>query len=63
VFTPRGTTPERLADGLKQALRHSYSVTDIFRRLFGLSKRLPTMVAINLAFRRRALAWASSKDR
>ncbi len=63
VFTPRGTTPERLADGLRQALRHSYSVTDIFRRLFGMSKRLPTMVAINLAFRRRVLAWASGKNR
>lgn len=62
VFAPRGTTPEKLADGLKQALRHSYSAADILRRLFGISRRLPAMVAINLAFRRRALAWVSGRD-
>lgn len=60
VFSPRGTTPERLADGLRQAFRHSYSFLDIFRRLLGVSRRLPTMLAVNLAFRRRALSWASA---
>jgi radical SAM superfamily enzyme YgiQ (UPF0313 family) len=59
VFSPRNTTPETLVDGLKTALKHSYSRLGIFRRLCGLSARLPTMVALNLAFRRRAISWAT----
>ncbi len=62
VFAPRGTTPERLVDGLRQALKHSYSRLDILRRLFGLSRRLPPMLALNLAFRRRAILWATSTE-
>lgn len=57
VFAPRGTTPEKLESGLKAALRHSYSARDILQRLLGVSRRLPAMVTLNLAFRRRALAW------
>ena len=59
VFAPRGTTPEQLEKGLRLALKHSYSRLDILRRLFGISRRLPVMLAVNLAFRRRAMAWAS----
>jgi radical SAM superfamily enzyme YgiQ (UPF0313 family) len=58
VFAPRATTPEKLESGLKAALRHSYSGRDIVQRLFGISRRLPAMLTLNLAFRRRALAWA-----
>ncbi len=63
VFAPRGTTPERLASGLRQAWRHSYSALDILRRLFCVSRRLPAMVVLNLALRRRALSWASRRSR
>ncbi len=63
VFAPRGTTPESLASGLRQAWRHSYSALDILRRLFGVSRRVPAMVTLNLALRRRALSWASRRDR
>ncbi|MFB3880250.1 MAG: radical SAM protein [Armatimonadota bacterium] len=59
VFSPRGTTPEKLLDGLRAALKHSYSRAGILRRLVGLSARLPTMLALNLAFRRRAISWAA----
>jgi radical SAM superfamily enzyme YgiQ (UPF0313 family) len=59
VFSPSNTTPEKLVDGLRVAFKHSYSRLGIFRRLFGLSARLPTMVALNLAFRRRAISWAT----
>ncbi len=63
VFAPRGTTPERLEHGLKAALRHSYSRWGIFRRLFGLSHRLPLMLTLNLAFRRRAMPFATGVSR
>lgn len=59
VFAPRGTTPEKLQTGLKQALKHSYSRLGILRRLFGFSSRLPLMLSLNLAFRRRAIAFAT----
>ncbi|MCJ7749990.1 MAG: B12-binding domain-containing radical SAM protein [Armatimonadetes bacterium] len=63
VFSPRGTTPEKLAKGLRDALQHSYSRLGIVRRLFGISARLPAMVALNLAFRRRAIPWATRTPR
>ena len=63
VFLPQGTTPEKLEGGLKSALRHSYSGLSIFRRLFGLSGRLPAMLALNLAFRRRAIPFATGSSR
>lgn len=63
VFAPRGTTPEKLEQGLKAALRHSYSRLGILRRLFGLSTRLPLMLALNLAFRRRAIPFAMGPTR
>ena len=63
VFAPRGTTPEKLEDGLKAALKYSYSRVDILRRLFGASARLPSMLALNLAFRRRAIPWATRSGR
>jgi radical SAM superfamily enzyme YgiQ (UPF0313 family) len=63
VFAPRGTTPERLEDGLKAALRHSYSRLGILRRLFGFSPRLPTMLSLNLVFRRRAMPFATGQSR
>lgn len=63
VFAPRGTTPEQLEKGLRQALKHSYSRLGILRRLFGVSRRLPVMLAVNLAFRRRVMAWASGDTR
>ncbi len=63
VFAPRGTTPEKLQDGLKAALKHSYSCLGILRRLIGVSARLPTMLALNLAFRRRAIPWATGTSR
>jgi len=63
VFSPRGTTPERLAKGLRDALQHSYSRFGIVRRLFGISGRLPAMVTLNLAFRRRAIPWATDGRR
>ena len=63
VFSPRGTTPERLAKGLREALQHSYSRFGIVRRLFGISGRLPAMVTLNLAFRRRAIPWATDAGR
>jgi len=63
VFAPRGTTPEQLENGLRAALKHSYSRLSILRRLFGVSRRLPVMLAVNLAFRRRVMAWASGDTR
>jgi radical SAM superfamily enzyme YgiQ (UPF0313 family) len=63
VFLPRGTTPERLEEGLKSALKHSYSRLGILRRLLGLSARLPLMLALNLAFRRRAIPFAMGPAR
>jgi len=63
VFAPRGTTPERLENGMKAALRHSYSRLGILRRLFGISSRLPTMLAVNIAFRHRAIPWATGASR
>jgi len=63
VFEPRGTTPEKLENGLKAALRHSYSRLGILRRLSGLSSRVPTMLALNLAFRKRAIPWATGAAR
>jgi radical SAM superfamily enzyme YgiQ (UPF0313 family) len=58
VSQPRGTTPERLEEGLKEALKHSYSRLDILRRLFGWSARTPLMLSPNVAFRRRAIPFA-----
>jgi hypothetical protein len=71
VFAPRTITPEKLEEGLKSALRHSYSSLDILRRLlrFGrglptaISPRLPLMLSLNLAFRRRAIPWATGAAR
>ncbi len=63
VFAPRGTTPEQLENGLKAALRHSYSRLGILRRLLGASARLPTMMALNMAFRQRAIPWATRAAR
>jgi radical SAM superfamily enzyme YgiQ (UPF0313 family) len=59
VFAPRHTSPEKLENGLRSALQHSYALSDILRRLAGLSSRLPAMLALNLAFRQRALRWAA----
>lgn len=63
VFQPRGTTPERLEEGLRAALKHSYSRLGILRRLFGVSARGPLMLALNLAFRRRAIPFATGPTR
>jgi len=63
VFAPRNTSPEKLQEGLREALRHSYSRVGILRRLVGFSARLPTMVSLNLAFRRRAIPWATGSSR
>jgi len=52
-----------LEKGLRQALKHSYSRLGILRRLFGVSRRLPVMLAVNFAFRRRVMAWASGDTR
>lgn len=59
VFAPRGTTPEKLEEGLKKTLRHSYSRWAIMRRLCVPSQRLPLMFLLNLAFRRRAMPFAT----
>lgn len=58
VFSPRRTTPEKLEEGLRNALRRSYSRWAIMRRLCGISARLPLMLLLNLAFRRRAMPFA-----
>jgi radical SAM superfamily enzyme YgiQ (UPF0313 family) len=63
VFAPRGITPERLENGLKAALRHSYSRWNILRRVLGVSGRLPLMLSLNVVFRRRAIPWASGASR
>lgn len=63
VFQPRGTTPEKLEEGLKAALKHSYSRLGMVRRLFGWSARAPLMWALNVAFRRRAIAFAAGPVR
>jgi len=63
VFAPRGTSPEKLENGLRAALKHSYSRLGILRRLFGVSARLPAMVSLNLAFRRRAIRFANGTSR
>ena len=59
VFLPRGIGPEGLEEGLRAALRHSYSRLGILRRLFGLSARAPLMLALNLAYRQRAMPFAA----
>ncbi len=74
VFAPRHTSPEKLASGLRAALRHSYSAGNIIHRLFGVSleermypqlverlSRLPAMLALNLAFRERVSSWAKRR--
>ena len=63
VFAPRSTSPEKLEEGLRSALRHSYSGLSILRRLLGFSSRFPTMLSLNLAFRRRAIPWATGAAR
>ena len=63
VFAPRGTSAEKLAEGLKAALRHSYSRLGILRRLFGSPSRISVMLPLNLAFRRRAIAFATGRSR
>jgi radical SAM superfamily enzyme YgiQ (UPF0313 family) len=63
VFAPRGITPERLENGLKAALRHSYSRWNILRRVLGVSGRLPLMLSLNVVFRQRAIPWASGASR
>ncbi len=61
VFVPRLLSPEKLADGIRAALQHSYSRWSIFRRLVGIYGRLPETLWINLEFRRRALTWAEAR--
>ena len=63
VYQSRGLAPERLAEGLRQALRHSYSRLAVFRRLLSCYRRLPAMLPLNLAFRRRAIPWATAGNR
>jgi len=63
VFQPRGTSPDKLEEGLKAALKHSYSRLGMFRRLFGWSPRAPLMWSLNLAFRNRAIPFALNSGR
>jgi len=63
VYSSRGVAPEKLADGLRQVLRHSYSRLAVFRRLLTCYRRLPAMLPLNLAFRRRAIPWATAGTR
>jgi len=63
VFAPQGTSPEKLAEGLKAALRHSYSRLGILRRVLGFSRRFSAMLPLNLAFRQRAIPFASRTSR